>query len=48
LQWNIQQEDLQAIARVLRRGRNLIYLDVDVSGALGDLVAKGLATYKLG
>ena len=41
-------EDLQATARVLRRGRNLVYLDVEVSGASGTLVAKGLVTYKLG
>jgi len=43
-----EQEDLQAIARVLRRGRNLVYLDVEVRGASGNAVAKGLATYKLG
>ncbi|HEY7348599.1 MAG TPA: PaaI family thioesterase [Ktedonobacterales bacterium] len=41
-------EDLQATARVLRRGKNLVYLDVEVSGASGTLVAKGLVTYKLG
>ena len=41
-------EDLQAIARVLRRGRSLVYLDVEVQGASGTLVAKGLVTYKLG
>jgi uncharacterized protein (TIGR00369 family) len=43
-----QQEDLQAVARVLRRGRNLVYLDVEVTGASGNAVAKGLVTYKLG
>ena len=43
-----QQEDLRAIARVLRRGRNLVYLDVEVTGASGNAVAKGLVTYKLG
>jgi uncharacterized protein (TIGR00369 family) len=43
-----EQEDLQAVARVLRRGRNLVYLDVEVSGASGNVVAKGLVTYKLG
>ena len=43
-----EQEDLQAVARVLRRGRNLVYLDVEVSGASGSTVAKGLVTYKLG
>lgn len=41
-------EDLQAIARVLSRGRNLVYLDVDVVTTSGKAVAKGLATYKLG
>jgi uncharacterized protein (TIGR00369 family) len=41
-------EDLQATAKVLRRGRSLVYLDVEVHGAAGDLVAKGLVTYKLG
>ena len=43
-----QQEDLRATARVLRRGRNLVYLDVEVYGASENIVAKGLVTYKLG
>jgi uncharacterized protein (TIGR00369 family) len=43
-----EKEDLQAIARVLHRGRSLIYLDVEVSSASGGSVAKGLVTYKLG
>lgn len=43
-----QQEDLRATARVLRRGRSLVYLDVDVHSASGTAVAKGLVTYKLG
>ncbi len=42
------QEDLQAVARVLRRGRSLVYLDVDVNSASGQAIAKGLVTYKLG
>jgi uncharacterized protein (TIGR00369 family) len=42
------KEDLQATARVLRRGRSLVYLDVDVTGASGQAIAKGLVTYKLG
>ena len=42
------KEDLRAVARVLRRGRNLVYLDVDVTGASGNAIAKGLVTYKLG
>ena len=43
-----QQEDLRAVARVLRRGRNLVYLDVEVYGTSENIVAKGLVTYKLG
>lgn len=43
-----QQEDIHATARVLRRGRSLVYLDVEVESASGTLVAKGLVTYKLG
>ena len=43
-----EKEDLRAVARVLRRGRSLIYLDVEVSSASGNAVAKGLVTYKLG
>lgn len=43
-----QSEDLKAIARVLRRGRSLVYLDVEVQNEEGMLVAKGLVTYKLG
>ena len=42
------QEDLHATARVLRRGRSIVYLDVDVHTASGVAVAKGLVTYKLG
>ena len=42
-----QNEDIQASAHVLRRGRSLVYLDVEVTGAQGTLVAKGLVTYKL-
>lgn len=41
-------EDVQATARVLRRGRTLVYLDVDVRTASGAAVAKGLVTYKIG
>ena len=41
-------EDLEATARVLRRGRTLVYLDVDVRAASGAAVAKGLVTYKIG
>ena len=41
-------EDLEATATVLRRGRSLVYLDIEVRGASSNLVAKGLATYKIG
>ena len=40
--------DLRAEAHVLRRGRNLSFIDVDVTDGEGKLVAKGSATYKLG
>lgn len=43
-----EREDLHANARVLRRGRSLVYVDVDVLTASGVAVAKGLATYKIG
>jgi len=43
-----ENEDIQATARVLRRGRSLVYLDIDVQSATGTAVAKGLVTYKLG
>ena len=42
------KEDLIATARVLRRGRSLVYLDVEVRSASGNAVAKGLVTYKVG
>lgn len=41
-------EDLRATARVLRRGRSLVYLDVEVQTVSGKSVARGLVTYKLG
>lgn len=41
--------DLTASARVLKRGRSLVYVDVDVTADDGSRpVAKGLVTYKLG
>lgn len=40
--------DLRAEAKVLRRGRNLSFIDIDVTDGDGDPVAKGTATYKLG
>jgi uncharacterized protein (TIGR00369 family) len=41
-------EEIQATAHVLRRGRSLVYLDVEVRSASGTAVAKGLVTYKIG
>ena len=41
-------QDLTATARVLRRGRSICFSEVDVTEPDGNLVAKALATYKLG
>lgn len=41
-------EDLTAYGSVLRRGRSLVYVEVEVRTASGPPVAKGLITYKLG
>src|SRR5687767_1964256 len=41
-------KDLTATARVLRRGRAICFSEVDVTEPDGNLVAKALATYKLG
>ena len=43
-----EHEDIQATARVLRRGRSLVFLDVEVQSVSGKSIARGLATYKLG
>ncbi len=43
-----EKEDVYAIARVLRSGRSLVYVDVEVMSASGNAVAKGMVTYKLG
>jgi uncharacterized protein (TIGR00369 family) len=40
--------DLVARARVVRRGRSLCHVDVEVTDSDELLVAKGLVTYKLG
>ena len=40
--------DLIAEARVLRRGRSLVFIEVDVTASTGERIAKGLVTYKLG
>lgn len=40
--------DLLAQARVLRRGRSLVHLAIDVSASDGTAIAHAVATYKLG
>jgi uncharacterized protein (TIGR00369 family) len=40
--------DLRAEARVVKRGRSLCFVDVEVADAGGELVAKALVTYKVG
>ncbi len=41
-------EDIQATARVLQRGRNIVFLDVEVQSVSRKSIARGLVTYKLG
>ena len=43
-----QSTDVRAEARVTRRGRSLVFLDVDATDSAGNLVAKAQVTYKLG
>src|SRR5437660_8976053 len=43
-----EHEDIQATASVLRRGRSLVYLDVEVHSVSSNSIARGLVTYKLG
>ena len=43
-----EHEDIQATARVLQRGRNMVFLDVEVKSISGMSIARGLVTYKLG
>ncbi len=40
--------DLTAEAQVIRRGRSVVFVDVNVTSPNGERVAKGLVTYKLG
>jgi acyl-coenzyme A thioesterase PaaI-like protein len=40
--------NLTARATVIRRGKSLCNVEVDITTADGELVAKGLVTYKLG
>ncbi len=41
-------EDIQAVGRLLRRGRKLTSVDVEAATPAGDLVAKALVVYQLG
>lgn len=43
-----QSVDLLAEARVIRRGRSVVFIDVDVFSLKGERIAKGVVTYKLG
>jgi uncharacterized protein (TIGR00369 family) len=43
-----ERVDLLAEARVIRRGRSVVFVDVDVTSPSGERIAKGLLTYKLG
>jgi len=40
--------DLTAEAQVIRRGRSVVFVDVNVTSPTGEAIAKGLVTYKLG
>jgi len=40
--------DLIAEAHVIRRGRSVVFVDVDVTSSIGERIAKGMVTYKLG
>lgn len=40
-------EDIVAEARVLRRGREIVYADVDVTNEAGKMIAKGLVTHRV-
>lgn len=43
-----QRVDLIAEARVIRRGRSVVFVDIDVCSPAGDRIAKGMVTYKVG
>ena len=43
-----ERVDLNAAAQVIRRGRSVVFVDVDVTSPTGERIAKGLVTYKLG
>src|ERR671931_256755 len=43
-----RSQDVTATARVTRRGKTIVFIDVEAADADGTLVAKALVTYKLG
>lgn len=43
-----ERVDLIAEAQVIRRGRSVVFVDIDVFSPGGERIAKGLLTYKLG
>lgn len=43
-----QSVDLIAEAQVIRRGRSVVFADVDVFSPTNERIAKGVVTYKLG
>ena len=43
-----QDVDLIATAQVIRRGRSVVFVDVDVFSSRDERIAKGIVTYKLG
>ena len=43
-----RSQDVTATARVVRRGKNLAFIDVDVTTPDGAVVARAIVTYKLG
>ena len=43
-----QSVDLIAEAQVIRRGRSVVFVDVDVFSSGNERIAKGVVTYKLG
>lgn len=40
--------DLRAVARVIKRGSSICFIDAEVTDPAGHLVAKGVVTYKVG
>jgi len=43
----LKEEDAWAVANVIKRGRSIAVIDVEVTTDSGDLVAKGIVTYKI-